>query len=82
MVAAARRYVNGEIHFSHLAGCTYECWFWSRRFNLHPAIQELARQWTMWVDQRWNEWGRHPVTLTDDELRALLAKDLDGSAAP
>ena len=81
MVAAARRYVNGEIHFSRLAAPTLNCRFWARVFNLHPAIQDLARRWTAWVDQRWNEWGQHPVSLTDKELRTLLANDL-GEASP
>ena len=76
MVEAAARYVGGEIHFSYLVGPTERCVWWSRVYGAHPAIQKLARDWQLWVDQVWNEWGQHPVKLPESELRRRIASDL------
>lgn len=76
MVAAAVRYVNGEIHFSYLAGPTSDCRYWAKVYGAHHAIQQLASDWTLWVDQVWNEQGQHTEPLAEYELRRRLATDL------
>jgi hypothetical protein len=76
MVAAANRYLRGEIHFSALVGPTEQCEIWARVYGVHPAIRELAAEWQMLVDQTWNEWGQHPVKLPEAELRRRIAGDL------
>ena len=81
MVEAAKRYVAGEIHYSDLAGPTERCVWWSRVYGVHPAIPQLARDWQLWVDQVWNEWGQHPVKLPESELRRRVASDL-GAVRP
>jgi hypothetical protein len=76
MFAAAVRYVNGEIHFSYLVGPTSNCVFWAKVYGLHPAIQHLASDWSLWADQVWNEWGQHAESLPETELRRRIAADL------
>jgi len=76
MVAAAKRFVSGEIHFSYLVGPTERCEFWAKVYGVHPAIHQLAAEWKMLVDQTWNEWGQHPVKLSEAELRRRIATDL------
>lgn len=76
MVAAAVRYINGDIHFSYLVGPTTDCRYWAKVYGLHPAIQQLASDWSLWVDQVWNEWGQHKESLPESELRRRIATDL------
>lgn len=76
MVAAAKQYVAGEIHFSQLVGPIERCEFWARVHGVHPAIRQLAAEWKTLVDQTWNEWGQHPVRLSEAELRRRIAADL------
>jgi hypothetical protein len=45
-------------------------------YGLHPAIQQLASDWGLWVDQVWNEWGQHKESLPESELRRRIAADL------
>ena len=76
MAEAAKRYVAGEIHFSYLVGPTADCRYWAKVYGLHPAIQQLASDWSLWVDQVWNEWGQHKESLPESELRRRMAADL------
>lgn len=76
MVETAKRYVRGEIHFSFLVGPTERCEFWARVYGVHPAIRQLAKDWMLWVDQTWNEWGQHPIKMSEAELRQRIAADL------
>jgi hypothetical protein len=76
MVIAARKFVNGEIHFSYLVGPIERCLWWARVHNVHPAIQKLAADWSLLVGRTWNEYGQHSDRLTAEELRAQLIKDL------
>lgn len=82
MVATALRYINGEIHYSYLVGPTSDCRFWAKVYRLHPAIQQLASDWSLWVDQVWNEWKQHPVSLPESELRRRIAADLGLDCPP
>src|SRR5205814_10732598 len=81
MVATAKRYIEGEIHFSYLAGPTMECKYWAKVYGLRPAIQELASDWCLWVDQCWNEFGQHKESLPESELRRRIAADFCIGAA-
>ena len=76
MVEAGKRYIAGQVHFSHLVGPTERCEWWARVYGVHPAIWQLARDWQLWVDQVWNEGGQHPVRLSESELRRRIAADL------
>ncbi|MEZ4390991.1 MAG: hypothetical protein R3A48_07845 [Polyangiales bacterium] len=81
MVAAARRYVIGEVHFSELVGPTERCEFWARVYGVHPALHALAAEWQRLLDQTWNERGQHPVALPERELRRRIASHLGISLA-
>src|SRR5262249_5500976 len=76
MVGVARESVGGRIHFSYLAPSAGLCAYWSKVYGLHPAIQRLASDWSLWVDQTWNEYGQHKPGLTESELRRRIAADL------
>ncbi|MFT3765664.1 MAG: hypothetical protein QM820_09130 [Minicystis sp.] len=82
MVAAAKRYVAGEIHFSYLVDPIERCDFWARVYGVHPAIRQLAAEWKVLVDRTWNEWGQHPVKLSEAELRRRIAADLGFAIDP
>ncbi|HZN66341.1 MAG TPA: hypothetical protein VFB66_13715 [Tepidisphaeraceae bacterium] len=82
LVATARRYIDGEIHFSHLAAPAMECRYWARVYGLHPAIQQFASDWCHRVDQAWNEWGQHEQSLPEPELRRRIAADLCVAPSP
>ncbi len=76
MVAVARRYLRGEVHFTALAGPTERAVFWGRVVGVHPAMHALAETWQRAVDAVWNEHGQHPVAMREDELRRRIADDL------
>lgn len=77
MVAAARRFVDGEIHFSALVGPIALCEWWSRMNGEHSAVHVLAKRWELLVDRTWNEYGQHPNPLTVEELRQELIRDIE-----
>ncbi len=77
MVAAARRFVDGEIHFSALVGPIALCEWWSRMNGEHSAVHDLAKRWELLVDRTWNEYGQHPNPLTVEELRQELIRDIE-----
>ncbi len=76
MVAAARQFVDDEIHFSALVGPITECEWWSRVHEADSRIHQLARDWQTLVDRTWNEFGQHPDPLTVGELRTRITEDL------
>jgi hypothetical protein len=76
MVAVAKQFIAGEVHFSMMVGPTEQAVLWSKVHGTHPAIQKLARDWQLWADQVWNEYGQHKQTLTVDEYRRRVAADL------
>jgi hypothetical protein len=76
MVAAARQFVAGEIHFSYLVRPIEACEWWSRVHDKDSDIHKLAADWSLLVDRTWNEYAQHSDPLTVDELRAKIADDL------
>ena len=78
MVAVARRFVAGEVHFSHVLGPAESCSFWAKVHGAHPAIRALADEWGLLGDRVWNEWGQHGrgVHLPVEEFRCQVAEDL------
>ena len=77
MVAAARKFVDGELHFSALVGPIALCEWWSRVNGEHSAVHVLAKRWELLVDRTWNEYGQHANSLTVDELRQELLRDIE-----
>lgn len=87
MVGVARRFIAGEVHFAHLLGPAETCAFWAKVHGSHPAIRELAAEWSLLVDRVWNEWGQHGhgVHLPVEVFRRKVAQDLgeaDGTTSP
>jgi hypothetical protein len=76
LVAVAERYVAGQCHFSEFFRPAHECELWGKVHGVHPAIIHLARDWSMWADQVWNEFGQHPQSLPEAEFRRRVAADL------
>ncbi len=82
MVAVARRFVAGEVHFSQVLVPAELCAFWANVHGAHPAIRALAAEWAMLADRVWNEWGQHGpgVHLPVEDFRRRVAKDLGALA--
>ena len=79
MVAAARSFVVGDIHFSAMVEPIRSCQIWARVHNADDAILRLANDWSTLVDRTWNEFGLRSDPLTVDELRSRIAADLGDS---
>lgn len=79
MVAAARAFVDGDIHFSAMVEPIRSCQIWARVHNADASILRLANEWETLVDRTWNEFGIRTAPLTVDELRAKIASDLGDS---
>ena len=80
MVAVAKEYAAGKIHFSYMVGPTEHCVWWARVHGVHPAILALAKEWQLMADQVWNEWGQHADRLPEAEYRRRVTADLSGPA--
>ena len=76
MVAAARQFAAGQIHFSALVGPITECEWWTRVHDADSRIHQLAVEWQELVDRTWNEFGQHDDPLTVEQLRARICEDL------
>lgn len=76
MVAVARKYVAGEVHFSYLRGPAERCLLWAKVHGVHPALRGLAEEWLLLIDRVWNEWGTLEP-LPEAELRRRIAEDLE-----
>ena len=76
MVAAAKQFVAGDIHFSALVGPITVCEWWSRVHDAESRIHQLAVEWQQLVDRTWNEYGQHDDPLTVDQLRDRIGNDL------
>jgi hypothetical protein len=76
MVAVARRFVAGEVHFSAMVGPAESCHWYAKVHNSHPAIRQLAADWQHGADLVWNEWGQHQAPISVEEYRRRVAGDL------
>jgi hypothetical protein len=76
MVEVAKRFVAGEVHFSHMVAPTQACLLWAKVHGTDPAIQELAAKWHLLADRVWNEFGQHGLALPVEEFRRVVAADL------
>lgn len=76
LVTIARAFVSGHAHYSFMCYPLEQGLFWSKVYGVHPAIKALLCDWHLWIDQTWNEWGRYPQSLPEDELRRRIARDL------
>jgi hypothetical protein len=77
MVAIARRFLAGEVHFSQILVPAESCVFWAKVHGAHPAIQAMAAEWALLADRVWNEWGQHGrgQHLPVEEIRQRVADD-------
>jgi hypothetical protein len=76
LVAVAKQFVAGEIHFCFLVGPLSDCRLWCKVHGSHHAIQLLVAEWELGVDRVWNEYRTYPETLPVEDYRRQLAADL------
>ena len=76
LVATAKQFVAGEVHFSHVVAPAERCAWWAKVHDVHPAILELAAEWGLLADRVWNEYGQHGPALPVEEFRRQVAWDL------
>src|SRR5262245_25010554 len=76
MVEVAKRFVAGEVHFSHMVAPTEACLLWARMHGADPAVLALAAEWQLLADRVWNEYGQHGQALPVEEFRRRVAADL------
>ena len=77
MVEIAHRFVEDEIHFSHLAVHATLCFAISAQHHLHPAMQRLINDWYKWSIQVWPEWSAALVeVISVEEYRQRIERDL------
>ena len=79
MVAAARAFVDGDIHFSAMVEPIRSCQIWACVHNADATILRLANDWSTLVDRAWNEFGLRSDPLTVEELRARISADFGDS---
>ena len=76
MIATAKRFLAGELHFSYLAGDAAQLQFAAKAYSAHPSIRRMADEWALMTDRCWNEYGQHRDTITVTELRDWVREQL------
>ena len=78
MFTAARCYLDGRIGLVELHGFVAGCRHAAKFFSAHPAIAELAGEWSHMLNRAWNEWGFDRNAISETEFRDWLRKQMDG----
>ena len=81
MIDAAQRYLMGECSIQELNGRVAEVVTASKFWGGHPALVQIANDWSTAVDRRWNEWGHVPGPLSEAQFRSWLVQQLSLSEA-
>ena len=76
MLEAGRRYLAGACSIQELNGRVSELATAAKFWSNHPALAEVASDWSAMVDRRWNEWGHNPNPLSEQEFVAWLEGQL------
>lgn len=77
MIAAARKFVDGDIDFPEFRGPVLECQNYIKRVKtIDPSLQQLATEWAGYIERTWNEWGISPEPMSVKELRDRISADL------
>lgn len=77
-VEVAKRFVAGEVHFSHMVAPTEACLLWAKVHGADPAIQALAPRWQLLADRAWNEFGQHGTALSVEDSEPSSALGCGG----
>jgi len=76
MIEAGRRYLAGTCSIQELNGRVDEFATATKFWRGHPALAQVAGDWSTMVDRRWNEWGHCPSPLSEQEFVAWLEGQL------
>ena len=76
MIEAGRRYLAGTCSIQELNGRVGEFATATKFWRGHPALAQVAGDWSTMVDRRWNEWGHCPSSLSEQEFVAWLEGQL------
>jgi len=76
MLEAGRRYLAGTCSIQELNGHVSEIATAAKFWGGHPALAQIAGDWSAMVDRRWNEWGHCPNPLSEQEFLAWLEGQL------
>lgn len=70
MLETGRRYLAGECSIQELNGRISDLAIAVKLWGGHPALTEVAGDWSTMVDRRWNEWGHNPNPLSEQKFVA------------
>ena len=76
MLEAGQRYLAGTCFIQELNGRVSELATAAKFWGGHPALAQVADDWSVMVDRRWNELGHSPDPLPEQEFRAWLEGQL------
>tara|TARA_R110002020_G_scaffold21373_80_gene72634 strand:+ start:12822 stop:13103 length:282 start_codon:yes stop_codon:yes gene_type:complete len=76
MIEAAQRYLAGGCSIQELNGRVAEAATASKFWGGHPALVQVASDWSTAVDRRWNEWGHVQNPLSENQFRSWLVQQL------
>lgn len=72
MLEAGRRYLAGTCSIQELNGCVSELATAAKFWGGHPALAQVAGDWSAMVDRLWNEWGHCPNPISELEFLTWL----------
>ncbi|MBE5314778.1 MAG: hypothetical protein H4O13_05170 [Xanthomonadales bacterium] len=76
MIDAAKRYLAQECSIQELYGRVGDVATASKFLGGHPALVQIADDWSAVIDRRWNECGHVPDPLSEAKFRSWLAQQI------
>ena len=76
MLEAGQRYLADACSIQELNGRVSELATAAKFWGGHPALAQVAADWSAMIDRRWNEWGHSLNPLSEQEFRAWLEGQL------
>lgn len=76
MLEAGRRYLEGTCSIQELYGSTVYLATAVKFWGGHPAIGQVARDWSRMVDRYWNEGNHYPDPISEEEFLTWLERQL------
>lgn len=76
LLEAAQRYLAGACSIQELNGRVGALADGVKLWNGHSALSQVADEWSVMVDRRWNEWGHVANPVSEEQFRSWLVEQI------
>jgi hypothetical protein len=76
LVEAARSFVAGDLHFSHVCAAAAAFDEAVKIYIVDPRVKQIASEWVGMASRAWPEWGQVPDPVTPEEFKEWVQREL------